>query len=133
MVSADGNSLFVAERGRIRRIDLSDDDFNLDLLGFDEQELESILKDSPGLLEKKEAKPIVVSSHERKAATGSNIKPVTVVGDEFTLGGLKVICVDSDSVADVDWLIRRWQTKSGEDAIHKEGMTFNKLSDARKK
>ncbi len=109
-------------------------DIDLSLTGFDEDEVNRILKNDI-TLSASPPDPIVVQSHTRTPSVPSSktSKPVTVKGDSFALGSLKLTCMDSEAAADCDWIIKRWQVRTGENAIHKKGLTFNDLKDAREK
>lgn len=109
-------------------------DFDIGTIGFNEQELDAFLKSIPSISPvEKEPDVIPVASHNRTVSKGSKVKKVSRIGDVWTMGGMTLTCVDSDSVADCDWLIRRWQTKTKTVAVHESGMDFNKLEDARNK
>lgn len=114
--------------------ELSNMDFDVEITGFNEQEIEDVLKNSNSFLpEDPVDKPkIVVASHERKSSEKKVVHPVCIVGDRFVLNGMEMVVVDADAVSDADWLIRRWQGKTNSNALHFEGLTFNELEDARK-
>lgn len=100
--------------------DLVNQDFDLGLTGFNEQEIDALLKDDIGILptEWDKPQPIQVKAHERKVehvangATGdedapapSNNKPVTARGDVWLLGDHKLMCGDSTDSNDVSILM----------------------------
>lgn len=115
--------------------ELSQMDFDVELTGFDEQEIDEILKNNSFDVDipKEPKEKIVVASHERKASSNSNkINPVSIVGDRWVMGGMELVVLDLDSSDDADWLVRRWQGKTGSNALHYEGLTFNQIEHARK-
>lgn len=114
-------------------------EFDVDIIGFDEQEIETLLKDQPGLIakifeEEEQPKTVKVGSYDRKAGEAKEPStPVTIAGDGWTLGGLTLNCDEPESAANCDWIISRWESKTGESAIHHSGKTFKTIKDGRKK
>ena len=75
---------------------LRDDDFDLDLLGFDEDELEAMLAD-PG-------EPIQGLTDEDEVPAPSEV-PVSAVGDVWVLGRHRVLCGDARNPSALDRLM----------------------------
>lgn len=108
-------------------------DFELNLTGFDDTEIEAILKDNIGVLPDSVADATTkVKGYDRKSGTPKKTRPIVRAGDKFALDGIQIWCKDADSAADCEWLIRRWMERTDKVAIHNKGMDFNTLADARK-
>jgi len=75
---------------------LRDDDFDLDLLGFDEDELEAMLAD-PG-------EPVQGLTDEDEVPAPSEV-PVSAVGDVWVLGRHRVLCGDARNPSALDRLM----------------------------
>lgn len=89
------NSEWDEDMLRLEIADLQDLDFDLDLLGFDDDELSGLMDDEPqqhdGLTDP-DAVPEVP------------VKPVTKPGDIWLLGSHRLMCGDSTSIDDIDRL-----------------------------
>lgn len=95
------------------------EDFDLGLTGFDEQELDALLKDDIGILPDVWGQPetVTVSAHQRRVDNVSNglrdddeapapvQTPVTKRGDVFILGDHRLMCGDSTNPEDVTVLM----------------------------
>ena len=108
---------------------------DIDVLGFNSQEIENLLESSPGLLpDDLPKKTIEVSPHKREVSGKKNKRPTTIVGDVFILGGLILTCKDANSVANCDRVVRNWETITEGVAIHqKSGKSFSTLTNDRQK
>jgi DNA modification methylase len=69
--------------------DLSLEDFNLDLLGFDEKFLDGLLEPEP-----------TVGLTDEDAVPESPVTPKTVLGDVWVLGRHRVVCGDATNIDD---------------------------------
>lgn len=111
---------------------LLEKDFDIDVLGFTDQEISGLLQDDAGILPDGFPGRIEVKKHERKPATPSgrsNIDaPVCKLGDVWALGAHKFTIHQFGNPKDLpffDSLITQWQSYSKEDAIDLNGNTFN--------
>ncbi len=97
--------------------DLADLDFNIDIIGFDEQELDGLLKDTADILPAGSLEPekIQVAGYERSVSreglTDDDAVPedqasvVSRRGDVWILGDHRLMCGDSTSQEDVSVLM----------------------------
>lgn len=99
---------------------LADDNYDLSVIGFDEQELDALLRDDVGLLPEGFGQPatVTVAEHERRtehvrtglteddAQVQQPAQPTTKRGDVWILGNHRLVCGDSTSPDDVAILMR---------------------------
>lgn len=99
---------------------LANDEYDLSVIGFDEQELDAILRDDAGILPEGFGQPstVTVGEHERrtdivKSGYTEDDKqveqpqvPTTRRGDVWILGNHKLVCGDSTNADDVAILMR---------------------------
>ena len=78
---------------RVELESLREDDFNLDLLGFSEEEMEGFLQDPESGAAGNPADNAVPETPETA---------VTVLGDVWVLGGHRLLCGDATQMADVE-------------------------------
>ena len=79
---------------RLEMMELREEEFDLDLLGFSQDEIDEILAEEPG------------DGHtDEDAAPELPETPVTLAGDLWVLGAHKLGCGDATSVTDVDRLV----------------------------
>lgn len=108
-------------------------DFDIDICGFSDQEIEGLLKDDTNILPKDFSGRIEVKSHDRAAGSPNSDKkkksePVCKLGDVWVLGPNKFIIHEYGEPADLhffDSLITQWQNYKKNDAVDKNGSTFN--------
>lgn len=91
------NSGWDNEMLKLEFSELTDEGFDLDLIGFSEDELAEILKDPEQLTE---------GLTDEDATPELPIEPVTKLGDIYILGNHRLMCGDSTSLNDVDKLMR---------------------------
>lgn len=99
---------------------LADDEYDLSVIGFDEQELDAILRDDAGILPEGFGQPstITIPEHQRRTETVRNgltdddkqlqtpQQPTTRRGDVWILGNHRLVCGDSTNPDDVAILMR---------------------------
>lgn len=91
------NSGWDNEMLKLEFAELTEQGFDLDLIGFSEEELAEILKDPEQLTE---------GLTDEDATPDLPVEPVTKVGDIYILGNHRLMCGDSTSLNDVDKLMR---------------------------
>lgn len=111
-------------------------EYDLSVIGFDEQELDAMLKADIDLLPDDFSGPkVVVTEHERArhANTKKNKdKPVTVRGDRWLLGDHMLTVGQYSNLAEIDELIMYWQRTTGMKAVNAAGDTFADIKALRK-
>lgn len=91
------NSGWDNEMLKLEFADLTEQGFDLDLIGFSDEELAEILKDPEQLTE---------GLTDEDAVPEVPIDPVTKIGDIYILGNHRLMCGDSTSLNDVDKLMQ---------------------------
>jgi hypothetical protein len=91
------NSGWDNEMLKLEFAELTDEGFDLDLIGFSEDELAEILKDPEQLTE---------GLTDEDAVPEVPIEPITKVGDVYILGNHRLMCGDSTSIDAVDKLMQ---------------------------
>lgn len=90
------NSGWDNEMLKLEFADLTEQGFDLDLIGFSDEELAEILKDPEQLTE---------GLTDEDAVPEAPIDPVTKIGDIYILGNHRLMCGDSTSIDAVDKLM----------------------------
>lgn len=109
---------------------LLEQDYDIDVLGFDDSQIEVLLKDVADLIPK-EAPKVTVRSHERTKEKKPADKPTKVIsmpGDEWQLGE-NILTVKVGSKA-IDMLLEDWARITKMQPTM-NGMTLKQIADAR--
>ena len=94
--------------------ELAETDFDLEMLGFDLEEIDAQLADAE-------------VPDETPTDDGTVAEPITQPGDKWLLDKHRLICGGGDLYA-LDVIIRRWQSITGREAQRQDGVKFDDLA-----
>lgn len=83
---------------RLEIIDLKELEYNIDVIGFSDEQLAQLLSEVEEL-------PSDLSNQDPENAPEPPLEPITKLGDVWLLGKHRVMCGDSTSIADVERLM----------------------------
>ena len=93
--------------------ELMEDNFNLHLTGFDDEEIDAIFD---GIDDD--------DNNNEDNATELPVKTISRDGDVWVLGNHRLVCGDSETADSVDSIILHWEKLTGKKAKHENGKRF---------
>lgn len=115
--------------------DLMEMNFDIDVVGFNEQEIDALLQDDNSILPPKFEEPETIEVKGHTRVVGGDAPPAetpeptqSVAGTVWLLGDHKLVCTSTATMSATVDLIKYWQSLTGLDAVlESTGQTFNSL------